>query len=138
MTPVIRSADHDDLGAVLHLWEAADAEPTHTDDLDALLRLVEHDRGALLVADATDRKVVGSVIAGWDGWRGSIYRLAVDPAYRRRGLGRSLLREAERRVAVLGGRRLQAIVVETDVRAIGFWRASGWDEQVERVRFVKG
>jgi ribosomal protein S18 acetylase RimI-like enzyme len=81
---------------------------------------------------------VGSVIAGWDGWRGSLYRLAVVPDYRRHGLGRRLLDEAERRLASSGASRLQAIVVETDAQAAAFWRASDWEEQVERLRFVKG
>jgi ribosomal protein S18 acetylase RimI-like enzyme len=78
------------------------------------------------------------VIAGWDGWRGSIYRLAVSPDYRRQGLGRRLLAEAEARLARLGAVRLQAIVAESHPLATSFWRASGWEEQAEPLRFVKG
>lgn len=135
--PSIRQAKATDVPAVLALWLDADAEPTHTDDAASLGRLLDHDRGALLVAEAGGR-VVGSVIAGWDGWRGSLYRLAVAPDYRRHGLGRRLLDEAERHLAVSGATRLQAIVVETDAQATAFWRASHWEEQVERLRFVKG
>jgi GNAT superfamily N-acetyltransferase len=62
--------------------------------------------------------------------------LAVAPARRRTGLGRQLLEAAEGRLAGLGATRLQAIVVETDDRATGFWRATGWQQQVERLRFV--
>lgn len=137
VTPLLRPAGAADLHAVLDLWVAAGAEPTHTDDLDGLTRLLEHDPGALLVAEEAGR-IVGSVVAGWDGWRGSIYRLVVGPQHRRQGVGRSLLQEAERRIEVLGGRRLQAFVVGTDPPALGFWRASGWEEQARRVRFVKG
>ena len=42
-----------------------------------------------MVAES-DQQIVGTVIAGWDGWRGSIYRLVVAPSHRRAGLGRRL------------------------------------------------
>lgn len=92
---------------------------------------------ALLVAEV-DQRLVGSIIAAWDGWPGSVYRLTVAPEHRRHGLGRRLLHEAERRLTRLGATRLQAIVVETEAVATGFWRASDWAEQVERLRFVRG
>ena len=137
MSTVIRAARADDVGAVLALWRHADAEPSHTDDEESLGRLIAHDEGALMVAES-DRQIVGTVIAGWDGWRGSIYRLVVAPSRRRAGLGRRLVRAAEDRLSTGGASRLQAIVVETDAQATGFWTASGWEQQAERLRFVKG
>ena len=136
MRPEIRLATKADIPRVLTLWSRS-AEPTHTDDGVSVERLIDHDPQALLVAEA-DEVLVGSVIAAWDGWRGSIYRLAVEPHERRSGLGRRLLEAAEARFDELGAHRSQAIVVATDHRAMIFWRGSGWDEQLERVRFVRG
>jgi len=132
-----RSAGAGDIAAVLALWHEADAEPTHTDDTASLQRLITHQPGALIVAEAGGR-IVGTVIAGWDGWRGSVYRLVVVPDERRAGLGRRLVAEAERRLSAMGALRMQAVVVETDARATGFWLNSGWERQTARVRFVKG
>src|SRR5579862_4592386 len=134
--PSIRVAVTQDATALLSLWHDAETEPGHTDDLQSILQLIRYDPGAVIVADL-DGRIVGSVIAGWDGWRGSIYRLAVAPLYRRQGLGRKLVRAAESRLAALGAVRLQAIVVENDVRATSFWRSTDWAEQTERLRFVK-
>src|SRR2546430_9986278 len=50
-----------------------------------------------LVAESGGR-VVGSVVGGWDNWRGHVYRLAVHPAFRRRGLGRELAAEDRKSV----------------------------------------
>ncbi|HUI02198.1 MAG TPA: GNAT family N-acetyltransferase [Acidimicrobiales bacterium] len=133
---MLRSATPDDIGAVLELWRGADAEVSRTDDVGGLRVLVAHDPGALVVAE-DDGAVVGSVICAWDGWRGSVYRLAVAPTHRRRGLGRRLVAEAETRLAARGARRLQAVVVDGDDRATGFWRASTWEEQARRIRFVR-
>ena len=136
MGPEIRQAGFDDVGAVLSLWEEA-AEPTSTDTADALGALLGRDPGALLVAEVSG-EIVGSVIAGWDGWRGSIYRLAVAPAQRRRGLGRRLLAAAEERLSGLGASRLHAIVIGGDERAVAFWRGSDWEHQEGQLRFVRG
>lgn len=135
--PQLRVAATCDAPAVLALWHDADAHPSRTDNLESVARLIAHDPGALIVAEC-EQRIVGSVIAGWDGWRGSIYRLAVAPAFRRERLGRQLVEAAERRLSALGAVRLQATVVARDELATGFWRASGWEEQCERLRFVKG
>lgn len=122
---------------MLELWRLAEVMPSRTDDAASLRRLIDHDRGALLVAEA-DGRIVGSVIAAWDGWRGTVYRLAVAPSERRRGLASRLVSEAERRLAARGAQRLQAIVVQDDSRATGFWRASDWQEQAGQLRFTQG
>jgi ribosomal protein S18 acetylase RimI-like enzyme len=132
----IRVATVSDIPAVLALWRDAGAEPTHTDDDASLNRLIARDDAALLVA-VHDGRLVGSVIAGWDGWRGSVYRLAVAPDHRRRRLANRLLGEAEKRLREAGAVRLQAIVVDTDEQAVRFWQASEWEQQTGRARFVK-
>jgi ribosomal protein S18 acetylase RimI-like enzyme len=137
VTIAVRSCTPDEPGAVLASWRAAGAQPTHTDDVESITRLVTFDPDALIIADE-DGDIVGSVIAAWDGWRGSIYRLTVKPTHRRAGLGLRLLGEAERRLAAKRAVRLAAIVVEDDARAVGFWRASGWEQQTRRLRFVRG
>jgi ribosomal protein S18 acetylase RimI-like enzyme len=137
MTPTLRSAHVVDAPAVLALWREAQAEPSRTDDRESITSLIRHDPSALVVAESAGQ-IVGSVVAAWDGWRGSIYRLAVAPSHRRMGLGRRLVSEAEQRLARAGAVRCQAIVVESDAVATAFWRTSGWEQQAERLRFVKG
>ena len=132
----LRPGTTEDLEGVLTLWRDA-AEPTSTDSAEALGGLLRRDPGALIVAEV-DGRIVGSVIAGWDGWRGAIYRLAVGPEHRRRGLGKSLLRAAEERLTGLGGRRVHAIVVEANADAVAFWDATDWEHQAGQLRFAKG
>lgn len=132
----IRSAREDEAEVVLACWAGAGAVPTVTDDADAVERLLRHDPEALLLAESGGA-VVGTVVAAWDGWRGSIYRLAVAPGFRRRGLGTALVRAAEQRLAAAGARRSQAVVVSTDERATRFWSAAGWHHQPERARFTR-
>ena len=132
----LRSAEPPDIPGVLALWRES-AAPTSTDTAAALTGLLRRDPGALIVAGAPGT-IVGSVIAGWDGWRGSIYRLAVAPAHRGCGIGGSLLHAAEARLVAVGARRLHAIVVGTDALAVGFWEATDWEHQPEQRRYTWG
>ena len=134
--PVIRSASVQDIEAVLDLWSEAGSVPTVSDSPDGLTQLLATDPQALLVAEL-DGLLAGSLVAAWDGWRGSFYRLAVAPAHRRAGLATMLLREGERRLRERGAIRLTAIVADDEDGAMAFWRAAGYERQQNRARFVR-
>ena len=136
MELTFRFAESGDLPAVLALWKEADAEPSSTDDVESLERLRSHDPEALVLAVA-DGRIVGSIVAGWDGWRGTVHRLVVAADYRRHGLAGRLVEMAERRLSDLGAARLQATVVAGSPLAIGFWRAGSWSENTGQLRFTK-
>jgi ribosomal protein S18 acetylase RimI-like enzyme len=125
-----------DLDDVLELWVRAEAAPTVTDSTDALRRLLDVDPGALLLAEVDDR-IVGAVIAAWNGWRGSFYRLAVDPEHRSRGFATHLVRAGEQRLRELGAVRIDALAATHDPVATGFWQSCGYQRQSDRARFVR-
>jgi ribosomal protein S18 acetylase RimI-like enzyme len=132
----IRSAGEEDIAAVLDLWVVAGSVPSVSDSPEGLARLLATDPQALMVAER-DGVLVGSLIAAWDGWRGSFYRLAVSPEHRRKGLATTLLREGERRLRERGAIRLTAIVADDEESAMAFWHAVGYERQQHRARFVR-
>ena len=81
--------------------------------------------GAVLVAQVYGA-VVAALVAAFDGWRGNMYRLAVAPAFRRRGLGSRLVAAGEAQLRELGAPRVTALVAFDDVGARGFWEAVGY------------
>jgi ribosomal protein S18 acetylase RimI-like enzyme len=131
----IRRATSDDVNDVLALWKAADATPSLTDTAEELARATKLDRVAVLLAEYNGA-AIGSVIATFDGWRGNIYRLAVHPDHRRRGVARALLAEADARLHAWGAKRVTALVEKAHADAVAFWEAStyAFDERI--VRFV--
>jgi ribosomal protein S18 acetylase RimI-like enzyme len=135
-TALLRSGRPEDVEAVLEFWRRAEASPSSTESAADVLGLLGRDPEALLLA-AGGAEIVGSLIVGWDGWRGTFYRLAVDPAHRRLGLATALVRAGEERLRALGAHRLNAIVETEEPDAMAFWSAAGYELQTARSRFVK-
>jgi ribosomal protein S18 acetylase RimI-like enzyme len=137
MSVSIREAGTGDIDAVLAVWaEARSAAARTADDPEALEALLERDPGALLVAEA-DGAVVGVLIAGWDGWRGNVYRLAVLPSHRRQAIARTLVEAGHERLRALGARRVTALVGGEEGAAHGLWRAVGYKRDEFVHRFVR-
>jgi ribosomal protein S18 acetylase RimI-like enzyme len=134
---VLRSATDADVSAVLEFWSAA-AENTDrpADTAAALHALLIRDPDALILAVDGDR-IVGSLIGGWDGWRCHLYRLAVDPRCRRRGIARSLIGAAEDRFREAGAGRVDAMVLDENSSARGLWESAGYHRQPQWSRWIK-
>lgn len=132
-----RPATTADVDELLEFWtRAAENDARPADRPHLVEQLVARDPEALLVATADDR-IVGTVVSGWDGWRAHLYRLAVDPAHRGRGIARQLLARAEERLRALGAQRIDAMVLDGNELGAGLWRASGYTPQAEWSRWVK-
>jgi len=133
----LRSARADDAEPLARFWSVAaenDARPPDRPEL--ILRLVRHDPDAIIVAEVEGR-IVGTIVAGWDGWRASLYRLAVHPDHRRQGLGRLLLTAAEDRLRALGAERFHAMVLDGNDQGRAVWQRAGYVAQDEWSRWVR-
>ena len=119
------------------MWqEAAENDSRPSDTREAVTALLDRDGGALILAEHYG-ELIGSIIAGWDGWRCHLYRLAVRPGWRRQAIGAALLEAAEKRLQALGARRIDAMVLASNDLGQNLWRASGYSEQPNWRRWVK-
>ncbi|GAA4583885.1 GNAT family N-acetyltransferase [Planotetraspora phitsanulokensis] len=121
---------------MLTFWRKAAEGTDRHDTAAAVLQLIERDPAALLIAELDD-EIVGTLIAGWDGWRAHLYRLAVHPDHRRKGVATALLNAAEERFAGFDAFRADAMVLDDNVLAHRAWLAAGYARQPQWGRWVK-
>ena len=79
-----------------------------------------------LLARDEGHRVIGTVMGGYDGHRGWIYRLAVDPAERRCGVGAALVRAIEERLALLGCPKINLQIRSGNDAVVGFYEQLGF------------
>lgn len=124
----IREFTLDDYDTVYALWQnAGDGLGIgRSDTREEIAKKLQRDPDLFLVAE-DDEKIVGTVIGGYDGRRGLIYHLAVDRAYRGRGIGTLLMDEVERRLRAKGCLRAYLLIKRGNEEVVEFYRQRGWE-----------
>ena len=118
----------DDYDAVLQLWQTVEGlEIAEGDDREGIAQFLA--RNPRLSRVATDGlTVVGVAMCGNDGRRGHIYHVAVDPAYRRYGLGKRLVQESLDGLRRVGVMRAIILVADYNLGGAEFWKRAGWED----------
>lgn len=124
----IRAFRQDDFEEVITLWERCDLlRPWNDPEMD-IERKLNHDPELFLVAEVAG-VVVGSVMGGYDGHRGSAYYLGVNPDYRGRGIANALINRLEKRLMARGCPKIQLIVREDNDTVIDMYEKLGYEIQ---------
>jgi ribosomal protein S18 acetylase RimI-like enzyme len=116
-----------DEDAIVALWSRCGLLRPWNDPHKDIARKKQVQRELFLVGKIED-KLVASVMAGYDGHRGWINYLAVDPLFQRRGLGRVLMAEVEHRLQSLGCSKINLQIRRDNVEAIAFYARLGFSE----------
>lgn len=136
MTPPIRAAAAADAAPIADLEEVCLGPDAWSATLVAAGVAAELPTVSYLVA--TDgEEVVGYAVTSLAGDVAELQRIAVDPAYRRRGLAASLLREVERLAAEGEAERLLLEVREDNTTAAAFYRSQGFAEVGRRRAYYR-
>jgi ribosomal protein S18 acetylase RimI-like enzyme len=121
----IRLFQDSDRSDVIDLWHRCHLvvpqnDPQH--DIDMKLK-VQPD---LFFVGTLSNKIVATVMAGYDGHRGWIYYLAVDPDYQRKQIGRRMMENAESKLQKLGCPKINLQVRTSNQAVISFYKRLGF------------
>lgn len=111
---------------MLALWRECELVVPWNDPALDLARKVRDSPDEVLVAER-DGEIVGTAMVGYDGHRGWIYYLAVDPSCRRAGVGRALVAHGEEVLAARGCPKVNLMVRGSNTGVIGFYAALGYE-----------
>ena len=118
----------EDYSAARFLWENAGSgiNVRRSDEPEEIQKKLQRDPDLFLVAE-TDGNLIGTVIGGFDGRRGLIYHLAVEPVFRKLGIGSLLMDEVEQRLKAKGCLKCYLMVTVENENAMGFYEGRNWE-----------
>ena len=117
-----------DYPAAFALWSRLEGRVAlgDADQAASVEALLERNPGFSAVAVDAGGALIGAVLCGHNGREGALYHLAVEPRWRRRGVGRGLVDHCSARLAAAGIRRCKVFVYTDNEEANAFWADTGW------------
>lgn len=133
---MVRPYQEKDRQQVIQLWaDVFRYTEAHNGPAVSLDRKLAQQDGLLFIAESEGR-VLGTVMAGYDGHRGWIYSLAVAPEARGQGLGTALMCHAEAALSALGCPKINLQILADNQGVAAFYRKLGYSVE-ERVSMGK-
>jgi ribosomal protein S18 acetylase RimI-like enzyme len=117
-----------DYASIIDLWRRAGPgiHLGRSDSLEEIEKKLQRDPDLFILAEL-DGRLVGTVLGGYDGRRGLMYHLAVDPSTRQQGIGRILTNELEKRLQAKGCIKCYLLLVPGNETAKQFYEDHGWE-----------
>ena len=115
-----------DYPSVRKLWQEAGpgVQLSPSDEPEEIERKLGRDPDLFLVAEERG-EIIGTVIGGYDGRRGIVYHLAIQPERRGEGLGTALMIEIEERLRSKGCYKYYLLVRKELDQVLGFYESLG-------------
>jgi ribosomal protein S18 acetylase RimI-like enzyme len=125
MQTEIRLFQPSDDAAVVQLWKDCNLIVPWNDPLRDIRRKLQVQPELFLVGFVAG-ELAATVMAGYEGHRGWLNYLAVAPEFRRQGLGRKMVAEAEARLRQMGCPKINIQIRTGNTTVIEFYRRIGF------------
>lgn len=127
---MVRAMTLDDYENVHALWMRIKGFSIRSidDSKEGVERFLKRNPGISVVAEE-DGRIVGAILCGHDGRRGCLYHVCVDPDYRLRGIGKSMVvfaMEALRKEKI---NKVSLIAFTQNDIGNAFWKEIGWTKR---------
>ena len=121
----IRQFELSDKDNLVAFWKQIfPEEPAHNEPSAVIEEKLALD-GRIYLAEE-EGQIVGSCMAGYDGHRGWLYSVAVDPELRRQGTGRALVFHAIQELAAIGCSKVNLQIRADNAEVAAFYRSLGF------------
>lgn len=123
----IRSFTIEDEKAVIELWQKCDLVRSWNNPRADIVRKLKVNP-ELFVVGVLDGKIIAAAMGGYEGHRGWVNYLAIDPSYQHKGFGRQIMQDIEKRLLALGCPKVNLQVRTGNISALEFYNRIGYKD----------
>jgi ribosomal protein S18 acetylase RimI-like enzyme len=113
--------------AVVDLWKTCNLITPQNDPVEDIKKKTSF-QPELFFVGLLEGKVIGSIMVGYEGHRGWMNYMAVNPKYQRQGYGRKLVQKAIAELKKIGCVKINLQVRRSNTSVIDFYKHLGFQE----------
>ena len=117
---------------VVGLWRKAGIEIVSSDTIDEVTRVLNRNPDLFLIGRVQE-KIIAVVMGAFDGRRGYVHHLAVDPDYQKMGFGKSIMEALIEQFRTKNIQKVHLFIEKTNKPVVEFYNNLGWDVREELI-----
>jgi len=117
---------------IVKLWRKAGINVGSSDTKEEIEKMLMRNPNLFLIGKL-DNRIIGVVAGGFDGRRGYVHHLAVDPDYQRKGYGKMIMEELNERFRKIGVHKIHLFIEKYNKDVVNFYRSLGWDIRADLI-----
>ena len=117
---------------VLSLWKRVGLSIGFSDKKAEVQKMLERNPGLFLIGKINDR-VIAVVEGGYDGRRGYVHHLAVDPEFQKKGYGSKIMLELTQRFRQYNVYKIHLFIEKDRKKVVSFYKKLGWKKRKDLI-----
>jgi ribosomal protein S18 acetylase RimI-like enzyme len=110
---------------VVQLWKNAGISVGSSDTKGELRKMLQRNPELLLIGNHKE-KLIAVVMGGFDGRRGYVHHLAVEPIFQKRGYGKRMMNELIKKFRIMGVHKIHLFIEKPNIDVVNFYKNLGW------------
>lgn len=134
----IRKFQESDKARLIDLWQTVfPDDPPHNEPSSVIEAKLAVDD--LIFIAESEGQIIGACMTGYDGHRGWLYAVAVDPAHRRKAIGEKLVKHAIQALGEIGCIKVNLQIRSTNTEVAAFYKSLGFnvEDRLSMGRFIE-
>lgn len=110
---------------VVQLWKKAGISVGSSDSKEEIEKMLERNPNLFLIGKIKE-KIIAVVMGGFDGRRGYVHHLAVDPIHQKKGYGKMMMHDLISEFRRIGVHKIHLFIERQNQTVIDFYSNLGW------------